>query len=126
MAKHRVFLFQWDAPSAKKRIEELRANGWAVQVESADGARGGTKLLHNPPDVAVFDLTVRPSHSRETANGVRSYKAGRTIPMVFVDGKDEDVRKTRAKVTDARFTTSAKLIQTLNSVIKVSHRRAHP
>jgi CheY-like chemotaxis protein len=89
-------------------------------VESEDGARGGKKVLQIPPDVVVFDLAKRPSHSRETANGIRSYKAGRAVPMVFVDGSQEDIKKTKAKVGDAVFTTSLRLKATLHSSIEKS------
>jgi hypothetical protein len=89
-------------------------------VESEDGARGGKKVLQSLPDVVVFDLAKRPSHSRETADGIRSYKVGRGIPMVFVDGSQEDIRKTKSKVGDAIFTTSLGLKATLHSSIEKS------
>lgn len=112
--KQRLFLFHWDKTSAAARAKELRAAGWTVAVESEDGARGGSKVLQQPPDVIVFDLAKRPSHSRETASGIRGYKAGRSLPMVFVDGTDDDVAKTKARVSAAVFTTSTKLLSVLN------------
>jgi hypothetical protein len=89
-------------------------------VESEDGARGGKKVLQSLPEVVVFDLAKRPSHSRETANGIHSYKAGRAVPMVFVDGSQEDIKKTKAKVGDAVFTTSLRLKATLHAPIEKS------
>lgn len=114
--KRRLFLFQWDKTSAQQRAKLLRAEGWTVSVESEDGARGGDKVLQQPPDMVVFDLAKRPSHSRETAGGIRGYKAGRTIPMVFVDGTEEDIAKTKAKVSPAAFTTSEKLVGVLAKI----------
>jgi DNA-binding response OmpR family regulator len=110
----RLFLFEWDKTSANARVKVLRAAGWTVSVETEDGARGGSKVLKQPPDVIVFDLAKRPSHSRETASGIRGYKAGRSLPMVFVDGTGDDVAKTEARVSAALFTTSTKLLSVLN------------
>lgn len=107
--KGRLFLFEWNKQAAEARARELREAGWDVSVESEDGARGGKAVLANPPDVLVLDLARRPSHSRETAHALRSYKAGRNIPIVFVDADDENLKKTRPKVPDALFTTSGRL-----------------
>jgi hypothetical protein len=107
--KRTLFLFQWDKASAQARAKGLRAAGWTVCVESEDGARGGKAVLEKHPDAVVFDLAKRPSHSRETAGGIRGYKAGRTIQMMFVDGTDEDIAKTKARVSMVEFTSSEKL-----------------
>jgi CheY-like chemotaxis protein len=114
--KLRLFLFQWEKISALQRAKLLRSEGWTVSVESEDGARGGENVLQQQPDVVIFDLAKRPSHSRETAGGIRGYKAGRTLPMVFVDGTEEDIAKTKAKVSPAKFTTSAKLVNVLKKI----------
>jgi CheY-like chemotaxis protein len=126
--KKTLFLFQWDKTSAQARAKLLRAEGWTVSVESEDGARlpaviaptrqaGGSKnVLQKPPDVIAMDLAKRPSHSRETEKGIRGYKAGRTIPMVFVDGTKEDIAKTKAKVSPSMFTTLEKLVSGLEKI----------
>ena len=111
--KGRLFLFHWDKNTAADRAEQLRADGWKVEVESEDGARGGGKVLKDPPDVIVMDLSRKPSHSRETANGLRGYDAGRNLPIVFVDGEEMDIEKTKRKVSDAIFTSSSGLKRVL-------------
>lgn len=116
--KGNLFLFQWDSVSARLRVKELRAAGWKVTVESEDGARGGNKVKVNPPDVVVMDLARRPSHSRETAEGLRWLKATRHIPIVFVDGAEEALAKTKAKVPDAIYTISAELQRVLEKFAK--------
>lgn len=118
--KGKLFLFQWDNASAQLRAKELRAAGWAVTVESEDGARGGNKVKANPPDVVVMDLARRPSHSRETAEGLRWLKATRHIPIVFVDGAEEALAKVKAKVPDAIYTTSVELEHVLEKFAKSS------
>lgn len=107
--RSRVFLVQWDAPSAEARAAALRADGWEVEVESQDGARAYRLIRATPPDVVVIDLARKPSHGRETAHALRTLKATRHLPIVFVDGTEEAVEKTQAKVAEAVFTTSAEL-----------------
>lgn len=116
--KGTIFLFQWDKVSAQARVKELKAEGWKVEAEFEDGARGGKKVLAKPPDIVVMDLAKRPSHSRETANALRAYKAGRNLKIVFVDGSEEDIQKAKLKVANPVFTTSAKLRHVLESLVR--------
>jgi hypothetical protein len=112
----KLYLFQWDATSAAQRAEELRAAGWTVEVETEDGARGARNILNSAPDLILFDLARRPSHSRETASGIRGYKAGRRITMVFVDGTEADIGKVKDRVKYALFTTSELLLLHLSKI----------
>ena len=50
-----------------------------------------------------------PSHSRHTAEYLKERKPTHHIPIVFVDGKEEAVEKTREKVPGGIYTTSAEL-----------------
>jgi CheY-like chemotaxis protein len=115
--KRTLLLFQWDKPSAQARAKVLRAAGWTVSIEFEDGALGGSRVLRQQPTVVVMDLAKRPSHSRETAGGIRGYKAGREIPILFVDGTNDDIAKTKAKVPNAIFTVSNKLEEALEKII---------
>lgn len=99
----RIFLFDWDEAAAARRAAGLRNAGHEVEVESHDGARGGRAVLSRPPDAVVLSLEKRPSHSRETADGIRGCRAGRQIPMVFVGGSPAEIEKTRARIPGAVF-----------------------
>jgi hypothetical protein len=112
--KGKLFLFQWHRDSAAQRAAELTADGWEVTFEFEDGARGGKAALDLQPHVIVFDLAKRPSHSYATAEGIRGYKAGRALKIVFVDGADEVIAKTKKKVNDGVYTTSAGLLKSLS------------
>ena len=117
MKKHKsqgkLFLFHWNQESAAQRAAQLQAAGWDVTFEFEDGARGGKAALDLQPDVIVFDLAQRSSHSRETAGGIRGYKAGRELKMVFVDGTAENIEKTKKKVSNGVYATSAELLSVL-------------
>jgi len=105
----KLFLVHWKAAEAEEYASLLRSKGWEVEYEAEDGARAGKKIKENPPAVIVIYLSRLPSHGRETAEGLRSLKATRSIPIVFVDGQGEALEKTKAKVPDALYTTSDRL-----------------
>jgi CheY-like chemotaxis protein len=113
-----LFLIHWNEAEAKKLAKPLRAAGWKVKTESADGARAGKLIKAKPPDVLVIYLKRLPSHGRETAHALRSMKATRPLPIVFVDGEGEPLAKTRAKVPDAIYTNSAELMKVLSQFAK--------
>ena len=116
--KGRLFLIHWNAAEAEGHASELRSGGWNVEVEAKDGARAGKRIIADPSYAVVIYLTRLPSHGRETASHLRSIKATRDMPIIFVDGKEEAVEKTRAKVPDAVYTTSAELGNALTKLSK--------
>ncbi len=107
--KNKLFLFHWNKAEAATLAKSFRSEGWTVGVESENGARGGKKVTDNPPDAVVIYLSRLPSHGRATAGGLRSLKATREVPIVFVDGEKEAQEKIKAVVPNAIYTTSAKV-----------------
>lgn len=112
----RIFLFDWDELSAARRAAALREAGHEVAVGSLDGARGARAVLARPPDAVVLGLETRPSHSRETAGGIRGCKAGRQIPMVFVGGSPAEIGKTKARIPGAVFARPEELAAVVSSL----------
>ena len=110
----KLILFEWDAERAAKRAEMLRKAGWTVAVESEDGKRGACMVLNEKPDLVLFDLSCKPSRSRATAEQIRGYKAGRGIPLIFLDGNPEDQKKTTEYVKGAIFIASEMLLKRLS------------
>jgi len=107
--KVKAFLIHWNTSEAEAHAQSLRESGWQVEIEAEDGARAGIAIKADPPHVVVIYLSRLPSHGRETAHYLRSTKATCSIPIVFVDGKEEAVEKTRAKIPDAIYTSSEEL-----------------
>jgi DNA-binding response OmpR family regulator len=105
----KLFLFEWNKDAAAKRVKALAASGWQVESECEEGSRGCRNCKAFAPDVVVLDLAVKPSHSREVGRALRQAKSTRQLPVVFVDGTDEDIAKARVKVPDAMFATSKDL-----------------
>ena len=116
--KGRLFLVHWNATEAEEQASKIRSDGWNVEVEAEDGARAGKLIRENSPDAAVLNLTRLSSHGCETAIYLRSVKATRDVPIIFVDGREEVVEKTRAKIPDAVYTTSAELADALAKLSK--------
>jgi hypothetical protein len=116
--KGKLFLFHWEKEGAKARAAELAADGWEVEMEFEEGSRGSKNLKAFAPDVVVFDLAKRPSHSRECGRALRNAKAFRKTPFIFVDGTEEDISKTKGKISAPFCTTAATLKKTLSRFAK--------
>ena len=110
----RLYLVQWNQTAAEARAVELREAGFEVAIEFADGARATRHILNNPPDLVLFDLAYRGSHSRETAAALRGFKATRRLPMLFIDGDAVDIDKTRSRVSQSMFASSDLLLHYLS------------
>jgi DNA-binding NarL/FixJ family response regulator len=115
-SKGKLFLFQWDDESAGERAAELTAAGWQVKTETEEGERGFKNCNAFVPDIVVFDLAKKPSHSREVARALRQSKPFRETPLLFVDGSEEDVAKAKQKAPAAQFTTTRTLIKSLTKL----------
>jgi DNA-binding NarL/FixJ family response regulator len=115
-SKGKLFLFQWDDESAEERVAELTAANWEVKTETEEGSRGCKNCKAFAPNIVLFDLAKKPSHSREVARALRQSKPFRETPFLFVDGTEEDIAKAKQKASAAQFTTSKSLIKSLTKL----------
>lgn len=113
MAKGRLFLIHWHADEAEELAAPLRRDGWAVDVETSDGARAGKAIIAAPPDAVVVSLARMPAHGRETAAFLKGTKATRDVPVIFVGGAADTIDKTRKKIRDAVYVDEAGLKRAL-------------
>lgn len=105
-----AILFHWNAQEAVKLAKQIRGFGWQIiGVEAEDGARGSKLVRELQPTIVIVYLTRLPSHGRETAAYIQSVKDASHIPIIFVGGKDEPLRKTKEKVPNAVYTTPEEL-----------------
>lgn len=116
--KGKLILIHWNPLEAQELAIPLRADGWDVDVESKDGARAGKNILVRKPDAVIIYLSRLPSHGCVTAKGVRSYKSGRNVPIIFVDGKDEAIQKAKTNVPNGLFIKSKELKKLLDNLKK--------
>ncbi|WP_455393074.1 hypothetical protein [[Eubacterium] cellulosolvens] len=116
--KDKLFLIHWHREEAEALAENLKSLGCEIDLETEDGARASTKIKTEQPNAVIIYLTRLPSHGRETAHTLKSIKATREIPIIFVDGSVEVIEKTRKKIPGTIFTTSADLNDILLKTVR--------
>jgi hypothetical protein len=111
--KGKIFLVHWREAEAEVLAQEIRNMGWTVDWESDDGARVEQRIMDDPPDVVVIYLTRLPSHGRETGHSLVKIMGTQKIPLVYVDGSEAAIDRTRVLLPDAIYTTTEQLDKVL-------------
>jgi CheY-like chemotaxis protein len=111
----RLRLIHWNAAEATRYLALLQKAGHRVEYSPEFSSQLMREWRLSPPDAFVIDLSRLPSHGREIAVALRQSKATRHIPIVFCEGEEEKVAKTRALLLDAVFCKFPKLITSLRS-----------
>lgn len=93
-----------------------RRGTWST-VNAASGPELFQQLRAAPPAAVVIDLGRLPSHGRDVGVGVRTSKATRHVPLVFVDGAKAKVAKVRETLPDATFTTWDEIVGALTAAL---------
>jgi DNA-binding response OmpR family regulator len=109
----RILLVQWDGPAAKKVAEELKKDGWVVDVESKDVAKVGTTQR---PDAIVIDFSKKAPQSVQAAEAISANRAIRNIPVVLVGVPDEERTKTRRAAPSALYSSPGGLRAVLQTM----------
>ncbi len=116
MSKKRVRLVHWNAEERKGRAAKLRDAGYAVNFGEVTQDTF-KELRRKPPDAVVIDLSRIPSAGRDVAVGLRSFKATRYVPIVFVEGDPAKLSGIKKQVPDAEFTTWGRIRGALKKAI---------
>jgi hypothetical protein len=102
----RVHLVHWDPVEGRRHTRTLDQLGHEVAyLGEVDGPPLGRALRAGGAEIILFDLSRRPSHAREIAMSLRSRKATRHLPLLFVGGEPEKVAAIKALLPDASYTT---------------------
>jgi hypothetical protein len=113
----RVHLIHWKGEEALQRAAELRAAGYEAQFVSLDGVVALREIGADPPHAVLIDLGRAPSHGRDVGVALRSRKATRQVPLVFVGGAPDKVAQIRELLPDAAFTKWQGLAATLKRAL---------
>ena len=105
MPKQSIRLIHWNAAEAREKAERIRAAGYRVSYGPFAGPESMKALRAEPPDAVVIDLSRLPSQGRDIGLWLRSAKATRSVPLVFVGGEAEKVERTRKLLPDAEYAT---------------------
>lgn len=112
-----IRLVHWNDDEGLERRAQLEAFGFDAEFDFGDGVFVLRLIRSRPPDAVLIDLSRMPSHGREVARGIRSSKATRHVPIVFVGGEAEKVERTRQLLPDAVFTTWGRIKTALPKAI---------
>jgi DNA-binding response OmpR family regulator len=112
----RVRLIHWNAAEAKERADRLASAGFEVDYEQLDPT-ALRQMREDPPAAIVIDLSRLPSQGRDTALGIRKYKATRHVPLVFVEGDPKKVARIEELLPDAVYATWADIGKSLQHAI---------
>ncbi len=111
----RLRLIHWNAAEAAPYLTVLKEAGHRVEYSPEFSPQLMREWRSAPPDAFIIDLSRRASHGREIAIALRQSKATRGIPLLFCEGEEEKVAKTRALLPDAAFCKFSRLKSALRS-----------
>jgi len=102
--RHTVRLICWKEDRARELAAELETAGFAVDSSPLDGPELRA-LGQSPPDAVVIDLGRLPAQGRDVGVTLRTTARSRHTPLVFVDGAEAKVARTREVLPDAVYTS---------------------
>jgi CheY-like chemotaxis protein len=117
MARKQVRLIHWDEGESQEKSARLEAAGYDVDCSLPAGPDVLREMRRDPPDALVIDLSRLPSHGRDIALAIRHTKATRHVPLIFVEGETEKVKRVQGLLPDALFTTWPRIRSTLKRAI---------
>ena len=100
-----IRLIHWNVEEAKARAEYFGASKFKVDCSLPSGQTFLRNIAEKPPAAVVIDLSRLPSQGRDLAVMLRTRKNTRSIPIVFVGGNPEKVKKIRGLLPDATYTS---------------------
>ncbi len=116
MRRNHVRLIHWKPAEVLDEVENLRSAGYEVAHEALSPA-SFKEMRENPPDAVVIDLSRIPSQGRDVGLGIRKYKDTRHVPLVFVEGDADKVKRVQELLPDAVYTTWDRILDTLKQAI---------
>jgi hypothetical protein len=111
-----VRLICWEKDRAVEIAADLEAEGFTVDSEPVDG-RSLRALGQAPPEAVVIDLGRLPAQGRDVGVTLRTIVKSRHTPLVFVDGTEDKIARTREVLPDATYTNRQQLAGSVQRAI---------
>jgi len=111
-----IRLICWKLDRAAELEAELETAGFEVCTGVFDTSTL-RELADKPPAALVIDLDRLPAQGRDVGVALRTRAGTRKIPLVFVDGADEKIARTREVLPDAVYTTRAEMAEAVARAI---------
>jgi hypothetical protein len=102
--RHTVRLICWKEDRALELAADLEAAGFTVDAGNIDGP-ALRALSQKPSSAVVIDLGRLPAQGRDIGIMLRTTARSRHTPLVFVDGAEGKVARTREVLPDAVYST---------------------
>ncbi len=106
--KGRVFLLLSDPQDADQLARDLDAKGWSCAVECEEYDLVVTRIQDCRPVAVIIDVLQAPDRGITIATALRSDRATRAVPIVFI-GASKVVDQVKAAVPDAIFASRSAL-----------------
>ena len=104
-----LFVIDWNEAELHENIEPFLKEGWNVGYEYNNEIYAKMNIESLKPDVIIIYLNTSASKGRSAARLIKKEESIRNIPLIFVDGKPKDVKKTKKETPNAIYTTSDRL-----------------
>ena len=118
MGKRRpaIRLICWKEDRAAELATELEDAGFAVDATALDGP-GLRALGQSPPDAVAIDLGRLPAQGRDVGVTLRTTSRSRHTPLIFIDGAEDKVARTREVLPDASYTSRNEMAGSIEGAI---------
>ena len=118
MNSHRptVRLICWKEVRARELARELEAAGFAVDAGTLDGSTLRT-LGQSPPEAVVIDLGRLPAQGRDVGVMLRTTARSRHTPLIFVDGAETKIARTREVLPDASYASRDEMVASIRQAM---------
>ena len=114
--RHTIRLVCWKEDRAAELQSELETAGFAVDAGAVHGA-ALQALSTSPPDAVVIDLGRLPAQGRDVGIMLRTRVATRHVPLIFVDGTEDKIARTKVTLPDAVYATRAEISEAVAGAI---------
>ena len=111
-----IRLVCWKEDRAAEFEAELETAGFAVDAGAVHGA-ALQALGKSPPDAVVIDLGRLPGQGRDVGIMLRTRATTRHVPLIFVDGAEDKIARTRETLPDAIYATRAEMAEAVERAI---------
>lgn len=112
----RIRLIHWKSTQAEEMAAVLRRAGHEIDSDPFD-RDGLRELKARPPAAVIIDLSRSPSMGRDLGLLLRKGKGTRHLPLLFVGGETEKVKRIRKLLPDAVYTTWGRCRSSLKRAI---------
>ena len=103
-----ICLVCWKEDRAAELEAELETAGYAVDSGTVDGSTFQS-LGQSPPVAVVIDLGRLPAQGRDVGIMLRTRATTRHVPLIFIDGTEDKIARTRETLSDAVYATRAEM-----------------